>query len=267
MTASLEIVARAAAGWLDTGPRPLVLGICGSQGSGKSTLARRLVGRLGVRAAILSLDDLYLGKAARAQFARETHPLFATRGVPLTHDFALGGAILDAVKAGQPVRLPRFDKASDEPLPEAQWDVVGGPLDLLIFEGWCVGAIAQSAADLAVPVNDLERVEDPVGIWRRAVNDALAGPYQALFARIDRLVLLAAPGFEVVRGWRAQQEADLRAALAQTGRDPALAMTDAQIARFIQHYERITRAVLAEMPGRADLTLLLDRDRRVITKT
>lgn len=267
LTASLEIVAQAAAGWLDAGPRPLILGICGSQGSGKSTLARGLTERLGVRAATLSLDDLYLGKAARAELARDIHPLLATRGVPLTHDVALGCAILDAVKAGQPVHLPRFDKASDEPFPETQWELADSRLDLLIFEGWCVGAVAQPDADLTVPVNDLERAEDSDGVWRRAVNDALAGPYQALFARIDRLALLAAPGFEVVRAWRTQQEAELRATLAAQGRDPALAMTDAQIARFIQHYERITRAILKEMPRRADLTLHLGRDRQVISKT
>ncbi|HSX56033.1 MAG TPA: kinase [Sphingomonas sp.] len=267
MTASLEIVARAVAGWLDTDPRPLILGICGSQGSGKSTLARGLVERLGLRAAILSLDDLYLGKAARADLASDVHPLLATRGVPLTHDVALGCAILDAVKAGQPVRLPRFDKASDEPLPQAQWEAIDGPLELLIFEGWCVGAAPQAEADLATPVNALERAEDPDGIWRRAANAALAGPYQDLFARVDRLVLLAAPGFEIVRDWRTQQEAELRATLAAQGRDPALAMTDSQIGRFIQHYERITRAILADMPERADLTLRLDPDRDVVGKT
>lgn len=264
MTASLEIVAQAVAAWLEAGPRPLILGICGSQGSGKSTLARGLVERLGVPAAILSLDDLYLGKAARAVLARDVHSLLATRGVPLTHDVALGCSVLDAVKAGQQVRLPRFDKASDEPLPEAQWKWVDRPLDLLIFEGWCVGAAAQADAYLNAPVNDLERTEDPDGTWRRAVNDALAGPYQTLFARIDRLALLAAPGFEVVQGWRTQQEAELRTTLAEQGRDPALAMTDAQVARFIQHYERITRAILAEMPARADLTLRLGPDREVI---
>ncbi len=265
MTASLEIVARAARGWL--GPRPLILGICGSQGSGKSTLARGLVDALGVRAATLSLDDLYLGKAARAALARDIHPLLATRGVPLTHDVALGRAILDAVRAGQPVRLPRFDKASDEPLAQEQWESIDAPLDLLIFEGWCVGAQAQPAADLIAPVNDLEHAEDPDGLWRRAVNAALAGPYQALFARIARLVLLAAPTFDVVRGWRAQQEAALRASLVEQGRDPALAMSDMQITRFIQHYERITRAILQEMPGRADLALPLGPDREVIGKT
>lgn len=267
MTASLEIVAQSVTGWLETGPRPLILGICGSQGSGKSTLARGLANRPGVRAAMLSLDDLYLGKAARAKLARDVHPLLATRGVPLTHDVARGCVILDTVKAGRPVRLPRFDKADDEPLPETQWEEVDGPLDLLIFEGWCVGAAAQRDADLAAPVNDLEGSEDPQGIWRRAVNTALGGPYQALFARIDRLVLLAAPGFGVVRGWRAQQEADLRAALAAQARDPALAMTDAEIARFIRHYERITCAILAEMPARADLTVRLDPDRNVIAET
>lgn len=263
LTASLEIVARAVKGWL--GPRPLILGICGAQGSGKSTLARGLVETVAVRAATLSLDDLYFGKVARAGMARDIHALLATRGVPLTHDITLGCAILDAVRAGQAVRLPRFDKASDEPLPEAQWEAVDGPLDLLILEGWCIGAAAQPAADLIAPVNDFERAEDPDGIWRRAVNAALAGPYQRLFARIDRLVLLAAPGFEVVQGWRAQQESELRATLAAQGRDPALAMSDAQIVRFIQHYERITRAILHEMPARADLTLHLDRDRAVIS--
>jgi D-glycerate 3-kinase len=266
LTASLEIVADAVTRWLDEGPRPLILGLCGSQGSGKSTLANALVERLagqGLRVATLSLDDLYLGKAARAELARAVHPLLATRGVPLTHDVARGCAILDAAKAGLPFELPRFDKASDEPL--ARGERVDGPLDLLIFEGWCVGAAAEDGVELVTPVNDLEREEDEDRVWRRAVNAALAGPYQSLFARIDRLVLLAAPRFEVVRAWRTQQEHELRDRLAAGGRDPGLAMHDQTIGRFIAHYERITRAILREMPARADLTVQLDEMRN--TKT
>jgi len=267
LIASLEPVAQAVTGWLDDARGPLILGICGAQGSGKSTLAEALVARFdaaGVRAATLSLDDLYLAQAARAELARDVHPLLATRGVPLTHDVAAGCAILDAVKAGAAVQLPRFDKASVAPLPPNAWDAPGA-LDLLIFEGWCVGAQPQTAAELIAPVNALERNEDAEGVWRAAVNAALAGPYRALFGRIERLVLLAAPEFAIVRQWRGEQEAALRDRLHAEGRDPALAMDDAALDRFVQHYERLTLSILRTMPGYADLTLHLDRDRSLKT--
>ena len=32
--------------------------------------------------------------------------------------------------------------------------------DIVIFEGWCVGATPQKNKDLLVPVNDLEKRED-----------------------------------------------------------------------------------------------------------
>ncbi|RYD67358.1 MAG: hypothetical protein EOP58_03340 [Sphingomonadales bacterium] len=184
--------------------------------------------------------------------------------MPLTHDVAAGCAILDAVKAGAAVQLPRFDKASDAPLPPDGWDSPGA-LDLLIFEGWCVGAQPQPAAELIAPVNALERAEDAEGVWRAAVNAALAGPYRALFGRIDRLVLLAAPEFSIVRQWRGEQEAALRERLRAEGRDPALAMGEEALDRFVQHYERLTRSILRTMPGYADLTLHLDRDRNLKT--
>lgn len=266
LTASLDRVTTATLRWLDeAGGVPLVLGLCGSQGSGKSTLAAGLAERLattGRRTAILSLDDLYLPGSARAALARDIHPLLRTRGVPLTHDVALGIRLIDDLRAGHPVRMPRFDKAADEPLPEAQWESVSPPVDLILFEGWCVGALPEDAAALATPVNALERDEDGDAIWRRAVNAALAGPYADLFGRIDRLVLLAAPGFEVVHGWRLEQEEALRQRRATEGGDTAGLMDAAGIDRFIQHYERLTRAILAEMPARADLTIRLDADRR-----
>src|SRR5436190_22661598 len=49
---------------------PFVLGICGAQGSGKSTIAAALAARFdaaGISSAVLSIDDLYLTKAERAQ--------------------------------------------------------------------------------------------------------------------------------------------------------------------------------------------------------
>ena len=84
--------------------RTLVLGINGAQGTGKSTLARllrRLVGRMrGLRAALLSLDDLYLSAAERMRRARAIHPLLVTRGVPGTHDVDLGVRVIHALREG-----------------------------------------------------------------------------------------------------------------------------------------------------------------------
>ncbi|MFL5298018.1 MAG: kinase [Phenylobacterium sp.] len=238
--------------------RTALIGLCGAQGSGKSTIAeaaRRLLVERGLSAVAVSLDDFYLTREARERLAREVHPLLATRGPPGTHDVALAGAVLDQLRSKGKVALPRFDKASDTRSPRGTWETVRSPVDVVIFEGWCVGAKAQGLAALAEPVNALERDEDPAGVWRGYVNDQLDGPYQALFARLHDLVLLEAPSFEVVAGWRAEQEAKLRA---RTG----AGMTQAEIARFVAHYERLTRWILAEMPGRADWVVTLDERRR-----
>ncbi len=248
-----------------TAKRPFILGICGAQGSGKSTLAEGLAQRLrdtGLRVAVLSLDDLYLTRAERVALARTIHPLLATRGVPGTHDVALGLAVLDGLAAGDCTLLPRFDKATDDRAPSGVR--IDGPVDVVLFEGWCVGAVAQEASALATPINDLERLQDADGHWRHHVNAALAGEYQHLFRRIDALVLLAAPDFAKVRDWRIEQEEGLRQSLRAAGRSTEGTMDDAQIASFIQFYERLTRHILAEMPDRADLTLRLDDRRRVL---
>ncbi len=237
--------------------RTIVLGLCGAQGSGKSTIAAAAVALLrseGLNAVCLSLDDVYLGREARAWLAGKVHPLLAVRGPPGTHDVALACSILDSLALPQATPLPSFDKAFDERKPKSAWATAQGPVDVVIFEGWCVGAKAQTEAQLADPINALERTQDPSGAWRTYGNRQLREPYQALFARLDNLVLLAAPGFEVVQAWRAEQERKLRD---RTGHG----MTETEVARFILHYERLTRWILQEMPDRADWTIPLDSTR------
>lgn len=242
--------------------RPLVVGICGAQGSGKSTLVARLAGRLD-RAVALSLDDLYLTRAERMALARDVHPLLRTRGVPGTHDVDLGLTVLAALDRGGAVPLPRFDKATDDRAPEAAWPIAPANTRILLFEGWCVGAQPQPREALAEPVNALERDEDRDGVWRAYVNAMLGGPYRALFDRIDLLILLAAPGWDVVHDWRLEQEAALR----RSGAQGDAIMTGAEVARFIRHYERLTRHILAEMPDRADIVIHADVRRRCIAVT
>jgi D-glycerate 3-kinase len=245
-----------------------VVGLCGAQGSGKSTMVQVLAQLLtgdGLRVAVLSLDDLYCTRAQRQQLAAQVHPLLTTRGPPGTHDVALGMEVITALEQGRQTALPRFDKARDDRRPRAEWAMAGGgagPVDVLLFEGWCVGARPEPAAALALPVNPLERDEDRDLGWRRHVNAALAGDYATLFARIDRLVMLRAPSFETVKAWRLEQEAKL---LAASGAEPgSRVMTEAEVLRFVQFFERTTRQIEREMPARADMLVTLNQQRQVV---
>jgi D-glycerate 3-kinase len=239
------------------GPPP-VLGIAGSQGSGKSTLAHDVAERFG--GATLSLDDVYLTKAERTDLAARIHPLFATRGPPGTHDLGLLHRLLDQLKGAKPddrTPLPRFDKLADDCAPEADWPVVEGRPRVIVLEGWCLGATAQAETVLAAPINPLERERDRNGLWRRTINDALARDYAPLRARLDALIVLKAPSFDVVLDWRCEQEAGLMK------RDAVPPERRAALAVFIQHYERLTRHMI-DGGVAADLVVALDRDRRVV---
>ncbi|MBD2859995.1 hypothetical protein IB286_13380 [Spongiibacter sp. KMU-158] len=245
-----------------------VLGIHGAQGSGKSTLAdlyRYCLQELGLTVAQLSLDDFYLTKAERLVLSQTAHSLLKTRGVPGTHDVALGMQTIAALKTlgkDETLALPRFDKLNDDRYPEDDWPEVEGPVDVIIFEGWCLGVPAQRDTELAAPVNALERNEDQDGTWRRYANAQLAASYQNWFAEIDYLVMLRAPSFECVAQWRLEQEQ--RLAAKESGKP---VMDAQQIERFVQHYERLTRYGLSVLPERADCVLALAEDRRIIDLT
>jgi D-glycerate 3-kinase len=244
-----------------------VLGINGAQGTGKTTLSNYLTQYLvsihALSVAELSIDDIYLTRAERAELASSVHPLLARRGVPGTHDTALGKSVIHrlcALKEGETISLPRFDKSLDDRQMESTWPTVSGPVDLIILEGWCVGATALSEAELEGPVNGLEAEEDPDAVWRKYVNERLATDYNELFRLLDALVFLAAPSFDAIHRWRLEQEQKL----ADTVDGKALhVMDEAGVARFIQHYERITRHNLLTLPSCSDVVLELGEDHSV----
>ena len=242
--------------------RPLLLGISGAQGTGKSTLAAFLQAtstkEFGWNVANLSLDDFYLTRDERLRLSEDVHPLLATRGVPGTHDVTMLSACLDdlcTLAAGDSKQIPRFDKASDDRAAQSTWPSVTGPVDLVILEGWCVGAQAQSDLELESACNDLERNHDPDGAWRKFVNAQLKNQYTPVFKRLDYLLFLAAPGFEAIRRWRWQQEQELAE---RSAGGPTRIMSERELLRFMQHYERLTRAMLRDLPDTADFVYYLD---------
>lgn len=237
-----------------------LIGIAGAQGSGKTTLARAAAEHWG--AAHLSLDDVYLTKAEREAKGRAVHPLFAVRGPPGTHDLGLLKATVEALRAAEPdsrTPLPAFDKLADDRRPEAQWPMFAGRPSAVLVDGWCLGATAQRQAELVSPINALERQRDGQGVWRRAVNAELAGPYAEVFAGFDAILFLKAPTFDAVLDWRCEQEAGLMG-LAPADLSPE---RRAELVVFIQGFERITRSMLAG-GVRADVTFALDRSRRPV---
>lgn len=251
--------------------QPLFLGINGAQGTGKSTLAALLKCILetgvGLQCALLSIDDLYFTRAERSKLAQNIHSLLQVRGVPGTHDLALGSKIIDSLlnnNREQTLHVPRFDKSRDDRKPLTQWHVQTLPVDIVILEGWCVGARAQSESLLIEPINNLEATEDQHRIWRTYVNQQLATNYQAFFSRLDYLIMLKAPSMQAIEQWRWLQEQQLIAATKGQGEG---LMTQAQVNRFIQHYERLTQHILTEMPARADVVFHLDHEHRIANVT
>ncbi|MBN8482926.1 MAG: hypothetical protein J0L88_15180, partial [Xanthomonadales bacterium] len=66
-----------------------------------------------------------------------------------------------------------------------------------------------------------------------------------------------APAFDVVAGWRDEQERALRR------RRAPHAMDAAALVRFVAHYERLSRHALRTLPILADVLVALDRRRKV----
>lgn len=229
------------------------VGIGGGQGAGKSTLGRLIAEAgtvFGIRIEVLSLDDFCLTKEERLRLAEMVHPLLATRGPPGTHAVERLRDAMAALRQPGAVDVPRFDKGTDTRSGFARID---GGVDVVVLEGWCVGASA-AECDIDEPLNALEREHDARARWRSHIETALGGPYAKLNEDLETLVFLKVPGLAAVRRWRLQQEDE---------RPPGQRLSAAEVNTFVEHYERITRRMLASLPSTADVVVDLDDHHRV----
>ena len=244
-----DAVARCLQDWISrqieaapAGHIPLLL-VSGAQGSGKSTALAHAAAGLAAPVATASIDDFYLTRDEREALARTVSHLLVTRGPPGTHDLSLLDATLNRLRAADAASqtlVPVFDKLADDRAAPGAWRRFRGRPAAIVIEGWLMGALPEAGAPAAPAINAVE-AEDTGGAWRQFQEEALMGGYRALWDRADGFFHILAPGFDTVLGWRLEQEAALWQARGETMPEDRRAWA----ARFIQHYERITRHMLA----------------------
>ena len=240
-----------------------IIGLTGGQGAGKSTITQiiKLIlnYKYNLKVVYFSIDDFYKTLKERNKLSKNVHKLFKTRGVPGTHDTKLlKKTFSDLVKKNfKPVSIPSFDKSKDDRVPKKKWKKIYKQPQIIIFEGWCVGAMPQKNKNLIKSINTLEKNEDAKLLWRNRVNKELKNEYRKIFNKIDRLIFLKVPNFECVYKWRLLQEKKLQ--LTSKGKK---IMSPVQVRQFIMYYERITMQMLKDLTGKAYAVLYLDKKHR-----
>ncbi|MFT5140495.1 MAG: D-glycerate 3-kinase [Rhodothermales bacterium] len=232
------------------------VGISGAQGSGKSTFAHLLAELLkhqyGYPSMVLALDDFYLSREERLNLAETVHPLLAVRGVPGTHDIDLLEGVTRAIRAGERISMPGFNKSEDDR--EAARSTETNHVRIVICEGWFWGAKPQNDSELTDTVNALEAERDQKCSWRQYVNNSLSR-YQEAF-QTNCLIYLAVPDLKSVLTWRWQQEQGLP--------EGSRKMTYPEIQEFLMYFERLTLQMMQSVPDQADITLRLNEDHEFI---
>ena len=241
-----------------------IIGLTGGQGTGKSTISIILKIILkeayNLETVIFSIDDFYKTLNERETMSKKISDLFLTRGVPGTHDTKMLLQCIKNLKNNnfKKMDIPKFDKSIDNRLSKSNWLQVKKKPNIVIFEGWCVGASAQKNKDLILPINKLEKYKDKKKIWRQKVNLKLRKEYKKIFDLIDKLIFLKVPSFKYVLKWRLLQEKKLR--ITRKGNKT---MTDKQVENFIMYYERITKHMLKTLPKDADTVISIDSQHRL----
>ena len=230
--------------------KPLIIGLAGGQGSGKTTISSILTLILKryfkLNVCKVSIDDFYKTRKDRILLSKTKHDLLMTRGVPGTHDINLLLSFFKKIKNKnfKTLQIPTFNKAIDDRCSKTLWQKIKTKPDVIIFEGWCVGAKAQTNTQLIKPINLLEKVYDQDAKWRSYVNNQMKTKYKTLFKHLDGLLYLKVKNFNLLREWRLKQERKL---WIQTKNKKNLKiMSSGDVVNFMQTYQRITQQMFKD---------------------
>ena len=249
--------------------KPLILGLSGGQGIGKTTISSiiTLILKKYFKLNIfkISIDDFYKTRKERFLLSKKIHSLLMTRGVPGTHDINIMLNFFKRVKKNnfKSLKLPKFDKAIDDRCKKSSWYTIKKRPDIIIFEGWCVGAMAQKNSMLKKSINSLEKTNDQNLIWRKFVNNQLKTKYKKLFGHLDNLLYLKAKNFNLLQQWRIKQEKKLWLKLKK--RKNLKIMSKGEVINFMQTYQRITQNMFKGAPKYASIILNLNSNHQIKT--
>jgi len=246
---------------------PLIIGLAGGQGTGKTTISSILSLILKkyfkLNVFKISIDDFYKTRNERKKLSESIHPLLMIRGVPGTHDYKIIKDFFKKVKKKKfyHLTLPRFDKSRDDRFQKKLWYKINSKPDVIILEGWCVGAKAQKNSKLLRSINSLEKAKDPDLVWRNYVNIQLKRHYKNLFKQINEIIYLRANNFKMLQKWRIKQEKKLR--LKSKNKRNLRIMNRSDIINFMQTYQRITQNMFKDAPKYASIVMKLNSNHQI----
>ena len=247
--------------------KPFIVGLGGGQGTGKTTIASIisivLKKYFKLNVFKISIDDFYKTKKERILLSKKVHPSLITRGVPGTHDVSSMFSFFKRVKSKnfRALKLPKFNKAIDDRYNKKLWHSIKKKPDIIIFEGWCVGARAEKNNSLKKAINSLERNSDKKLIWRKFVNQQLKLKYKKLYTELDCMLFLKANNFRLLQQWRLKQEKKLWLKNKRSRNNKIMNKKD--VIKFMQTYQRITQNMLKHAPKYSSMILNLNRNHQI----
>ena len=249
--------------------RPYFVGLAGGQGTGKTTISSLiriiLTKYFKLNVFRISIDDFYKTRKERINLSKRVHSMLLTRGVPGTHDIDMMLNFFSKSKSKKfkRLKLPTFNKAIDDRFSKKRWYDLKKRPDVIIFEGWCVGAKAEKNINLKKTINLMEKAKDQKLIWRKYVNDQLKTKYKNLYSQLNCLIYLKAKNFSLLQKWRLKQERKLRLKSEKNSNTKIMSKDD--VLSFMQTYQRITQNMFKNTSKYASIILNLNSNHQIQT--
>ncbi|MCB9026415.1 MAG: hypothetical protein H6625_08880 [Bdellovibrionaceae bacterium] len=239
------------------------VGINAPQGAGKTTLCNHLVKNFknrGLPSLAISIDDFYLTHENQLKLAKKypENPYLQQRGYPGTHDLTLGTEILKKIKnlKDGSIIIPRYNKSAfmgkGDRYPEENWELIQGPIKIVLLEGWLLGFLPPSISTSASELSDHVH-------WQ--ILDNFLENYHSWFKELNSFIYLKAQDSNFVLSWRLEAEQNMRSQ-GKSGMSDSEVMEYAKL--FLPAYKRYSDSLHSKDFKIPFLEFTINRERQAI---